>query len=369
MTNGMKPFWTRVYRKNIEKMIGVCYRYILDRPTAEDLAHDAFLTAIEKADTFRGLGSFEGWLMRIASRNALLYLRKQGRILPLGDDPLVPDEGVEDEDELSSDDRMAAIRKADFSQEEILDAMAQLPDHHRTVLNLYVFERLSHKQIAEMMGISPNTSKSHLLRARKELQKILFNKTKERKRPIMILFPLFIHREETIDRYCRSQLKGFAIPSQRSLKEDAVPASSKVSPKLWLYAHRVPVALGIAFLGAVAALACFLYLPSLAHSPAGLPQESSTDFPQVVEPQPVVVLADSLEGSDTEGIAPFEEERKSAVARRPAPEAFSSAPAPAAREVVAPVHNPEAESDEPAPVVVKKVRRINHTVVIKDSTK
>ena len=83
----------------------------------------------------------------------------------------------------------------------------------------------------------------------------------------------------------------------------------------------------------------------------------------------MVVLADSLEGSDTEGIAPFEEERKSAVARRPEPEAFSSAPAPAAREVVAPVHNPEAESDESAPVVVKKVRRINHTVVIKDSTK
>ena len=53
MTNGMKAFWTKAYRKNIEKMIGVCYRYVLDRPTAEDLAHDAFLTAIEKADTFR----------------------------------------------------------------------------------------------------------------------------------------------------------------------------------------------------------------------------------------------------------------------------------------------------------------------------
>ena len=67
-------------------MIGVCYRYVLDRPTAEDLAHDAFLTAIEKADTFRGFGSFEGWLMRIAANKALLYLREQERIRPLKDD-------------------------------------------------------------------------------------------------------------------------------------------------------------------------------------------------------------------------------------------------------------------------------------------
>ena len=358
-----------MYRKNIEKMIGVCYRYVLDRPTAEDLAHDAFLTAIEKADTFRGLGSFEGWLMRIASNNALLYLRNQGRILPLGDDSLVPDADVEDEDESSPDDRMAAIRKADFTQEEILDAMAQLPDHHRAVLNLYVFERLTHKQIAEMLGISPNTSKSHLLRARKELQKILFNKSKERKRLIMILFPLFAHRDDAIDHYCRSQFKDFAIPSQRPLKEESISAGSKVSPKLWLYAHRVPVAIGIAFLGAAVVLASFLLFPSSAHSSVELPQGTPTEFPQVVEPQPVVALADSIAGCDTEGLAPFEAESASVNARRPEPEASSSALSPAVGEAVAPADNLENAPNKPTQVVVKKIRRVNRTVVIQDSTK
>ena len=185
--NGMKPFWAREYRKNIAKMIGVCYRYVPDRPTAEDLAHDAFLTAIEKADTFRGIGSFEGWLTRIAVNKALHYLKDQERIRPLNDDTITENEEVSDEEESSPDDMMAAIRKADFSREEILEAIAQLPDHHRSVLNLYVFERLTHQQIAELLGISQNTSKSHLQRARKELQQILFNKSKERKRLLLYL--------------------------------------------------------------------------------------------------------------------------------------------------------------------------------------
>ena len=60
-----KQFWTKAYQRNIAKMVGMCCRYVGDRAVAEDLAHEAFLKAIEKSGTYRRLGSFDGWLMRI----------------------------------------------------------------------------------------------------------------------------------------------------------------------------------------------------------------------------------------------------------------------------------------------------------------
>ncbi|MCR4738294.1 MAG: sigma-70 family RNA polymerase sigma factor [Bacteroidales bacterium] len=351
----MKAFWTRAYRKNIEKMIGVCYRYVLDRPTAEDLAHDAFLTAIEKADTFRGFGSFEGWMMRIAANKALLYLREQERIRPLKGNAAVTETDTADEDEPSPDDMMAAIRKADFSQEEILDAIAQLPDHHRTVLNLYVFERLTHLQIAELLDISPNTSKSHLLRARKELQKILFNKSKEKKHLLMILLP-FIHPDAAIDGYCRSQLKDFAIPPLQPLKEEAFSTSSKVSPKLWLYAHRLPFIGSFAATGAAIAAGILLF-PSL--------QDNPTATPQVAKPQPVMAAADSIAENDSEESALLEAGNSGTVTKH----STLSSSAPSTPLETAPADNQTVMSQTTQPVVVKKIRRTKHIIVIQDSTK
>ena len=56
-----KQFWTKAYQRNIAKMVGMCCRYVGDRAVAEDLAHEAFLKAIEKSGTYRRLGSFDGW--------------------------------------------------------------------------------------------------------------------------------------------------------------------------------------------------------------------------------------------------------------------------------------------------------------------
>ena len=357
----MKQFWTRAYRKNIEKMIGVCYRYVLNRPIAEDLAHDAFLTAVEKADTFKGLGSFEGWLMRIAASKALLYLREQDRIRPLKDDTTASETEIPEDEEPSPDDMMTAIRKADFSQEEILDAIAQLPNHHRTVLNLYVFERLTHQQIADLLDISPNTSKSHLLRARKELQKILFNKSKEKKHLLMILLPLF-HPDAIIDGYCRSQLKNFAIPPLKPLKEEAILTTSKVSPKLWMYAHRASITAGIAGTSAVIATTCILLAPA--------PQENPAMMPQTAESQPALAAAVSVAENDPE--EPASEEPvscESGNTNKTVMHPSSVSSPPSTPEGTVSADNPTGMPENQQPVVVKKIRRTKRTIVIQDSTK
>lgn len=353
----MKPFWAKTYRKNIAKMIGVCYRYAPDRQTAEDLAHDAFLTAIEKADTFRGTGSFERWLMRIAVNKALLHLRNQEHVCQLNDD-MATEPDTRDDDELSPDDMMAAIQKADFSREEILDAITQLPDHHRTVLNLYVFERLTHQQIAEMLDISPNTSKSHLMRARKELQKILFNKSKEKKHLLMILLPLFIHLDSAIDSYCRTQLKGFAIPPMQPLTEQAFPATSKISPRLWMYAHKAPVTAGIAAVGTAVTTAGILL--------TGAPQDNTAKQPQITEQQPVTTaVTDSLEEDISVEPAPYVAGHANSVQKRSA----SVSAVSSASDVTAHSDSSAKMPEKPQTVVVKKIRRTNRTIVIQDSTK
>ena len=63
----------------------------------------------------------------------------------------------------------------DLSPEEAMNLLQQLPDGYRTIVNLYAFEGLSHKQISENLGISEGTSKSQLSKARTFLKKLVNN--------------------------------------------------------------------------------------------------------------------------------------------------------------------------------------------------
>lgn len=364
MKNEMKTFWTRTYQKRIGQMIGVCYRYVQDRATAEDLAHDAFLKAIEKADTYKGVGSFDKWLMRIAVNNALHYLRDQ-KTVGLSDQMLdegdIPDTADESE-ELTADDMMSAIRKADFTVDEILAAISQLPEHHRVVFNLYVFERYSHKQIAELQGITVSTSKSHLLRARKELQQILFQQSKKKKRTLMTIFPLFIAPEAAIDSYCREQLEGFALPPLKPLSEkDFLFASGGRIPfRLWLRSHATHVTVGVAATGAAIATTSILLTSS--------PQENAVQQPLDADPQPVTVVADSA-------AVPLEtpqelQEQPSLAPNTPntaTPRTISETSTSTTPEAVATADSLNAVPAAQQPVVIKKKRHTNRTVVIQNT--
>ena len=333
-------------------MIGVCYRYVPVREVAEDIAHDAFLTAIEKVDTFKGTGAFDAWLMRITVNKALAYLNEQRKSVPLEDD--MPD--TADEEEVSADEMMASIRKANFSQEEIMEAIAKLHVNHRTVLNLYVFERLNHPQIAKLLGISVNTSKSHLLRARRHLQELLFEKSKQKRHLLLFIFPLFNNTDKVFDRYCRLNMSGFAIPPHNPITLADIPMPKYSSARLWLHAHTLP----IATVGAVTAAAGSVLWAT--HSsptppnttPAPVPAEvtaatdsvaNETEVPQVTE----VLKSDTV----------------TAVVRK-----ASGRPAPTIESPPLPKPDTTTTATESStPVVVKKIlRKSNRTVIVKDSS-
>lgn len=159
-----EEFWAKQYRRHIAKMVGVCYRYVADWQVAEDLAQDAFLTAMEKSGTLRFWESIESWLTRIAVNQALMYLRNRPEMVALEEEPM---DAVEDQ----SDE--VAENKVEFTQEELLKLIGKLPTKQRTVFNLYAVEHCPHAKIAETLGITVANSKVLLTRARAELQQRL----------------------------------------------------------------------------------------------------------------------------------------------------------------------------------------------------
>src|SRR5688572_3535601 len=130
MTASTKEFWEKAYQNNIGKLIGTCYLYTRNHQLSEDLAHDAFLKAIDRLGTFEGKGKFEAWLRRIVVNHTLQYLRDRKKNPYLHD--LMPD--LEPADPV--EENIHPIKSMSFTTAELIDTIDQLPDHHRLVFNL-----------------------------------------------------------------------------------------------------------------------------------------------------------------------------------------------------------------------------------------
>lgn len=143
------------------KMYGLCYRYVRHAMEAEDILVTAFTKVFERIAQFKGEGSFEGWIRRIMVNEALTYLRKS-RSMYLETE-------LEQADREPDYDRLGDHLEA----EDLMKMIQELPAGYRLVFNMYAIDGYSHKEIAEHLGISENTSKSQLSRARVYLQKML----------------------------------------------------------------------------------------------------------------------------------------------------------------------------------------------------
>ncbi len=237
-----KQFWTKAYQRNIAKMVGMCCRYVGDRAVAEDLAHEAFLKAIEKSGTYRRLGSFDGWLMRINLNTTMDYLRRQPQFLSMDDDTVgtqfiaSASDVVETfhETSLPTGTDETCITESDLTESEILDAICALPDKQRTVFNLHVFENQSHAKIAESLQIGVRSSKRYLSEARAQLQIALNNLVRHKKSGLMILLPFLPWKTHAIDRLCRAKLKHLALSPAAPSPLSAVNWTAAPKPGVWM---------------------------------------------------------------------------------------------------------------------------------------
>lgn len=151
-----------VYELIADKMYALCLRYMGDRESAKDCLQDGFVSLFTKLDSYTGEGSFEGWARKIFVNTALMCLRKK--------DTLRMSSPLENARELDNGDPTII---ENISYQDIMKKVAALPPGFRTVFNMYVVEGYSHKEIGEALGISENTSRSQLQRARLLLQSSL----------------------------------------------------------------------------------------------------------------------------------------------------------------------------------------------------
>ena len=153
------------------KMYPVCLRYMAERMAAEDVLQDGFVTLFSKLDSFTGVGSFEGWARKLFVNTALMALRKN--------DILKDTEEIEVAYNVTNS---ATSAVQNIGYKEIMQLISELPPGFRTVFNMYVIEGYSHKEIGLALGISENTSRSQLQRARVLLQSRITELDDERKK-------------------------------------------------------------------------------------------------------------------------------------------------------------------------------------------
>jgi RNA polymerase sigma factor (sigma-70 family) len=167
---GRRTAQKQLYEKYVSPMLAICLRYSKSRDEAEDLLQEGFLKIFHNINTFRKQGSLEGWIKRIMINHALNHYKKNRKI------PF-----AEDVDEINENEILFFEEETENIEpvppEKLLAMVQSLPEGYRMVFNLYVFEGYSHKEIAEVLNFSENTSKTQLLKARRQLQKKYFEYT------------------------------------------------------------------------------------------------------------------------------------------------------------------------------------------------
>lgn len=141
------------------KMMTVCLRYTKDLHEAEDVLQEGFVKIFKKLPDFKMEGSLEGWIRRIFVNTALDSLRKTKKFQG--------DASLEDVDFKMSTYELASDS---IHTEDLMKIIQSLPEGYKVVFNLFAIEGYSHKEIADLLDISENTSKSQYSRARAYLK-------------------------------------------------------------------------------------------------------------------------------------------------------------------------------------------------------
>jgi len=122
---------------------------------AEDMLQNGFIKVFKKLEDYRGEGSFEGWVRRIMVHSSIEYYRKLHKMLH-----------VVDIEESGYEQSVNPVAAENLDAKDLMLLIQQLPAGYRMVFNLYALEGYSHKEIAEIAGITEGASKSQLSRAR-----------------------------------------------------------------------------------------------------------------------------------------------------------------------------------------------------------
>ena len=167
---GNRKMQYELYQRFAPKMYGVCLRYAGSAEEAEDILQEGFIKVFKKLESFRGEGSFEGWVRRIFVNTAIEHFRKKNHLQP-----------ITEKEESTIEGKYLSVLD-NLAEKDIIGLVQQLSPGYRTVFNMYVVEGYTHREIADMLSISEGTSKSQLSRAKLILQDLVKTHIEKRKR-------------------------------------------------------------------------------------------------------------------------------------------------------------------------------------------
>ena len=152
-------------------LLGICMRYAGRRDEAEDILQDGFVKIYGNIRDYAGTGSFINWMKKIMINTAITHYHRN-----------LKHHYQQDIDDIRETDIEGyEYEGAEFTREELFNVISELPEGYRMVFNLYALEGYKHKEIAELLEIDINTSKSQYSRARSLIRKKLEVLKKERK--------------------------------------------------------------------------------------------------------------------------------------------------------------------------------------------
>lgn len=155
---GDKEALNLFYTRFAPKMFGVIRRYVSNPKDAEDILHDGFIVAFTRLGSLRDFDRVDYWLASIMKNLSLQFLHSQDVAGMLHD---LPD--MEDVPEIDEIIDLEVLEKL----------IRKLPDGYQKVFRLAVLENKSHKEIAGLLGIAPNTSSSQLFHAKLAMRKLI----------------------------------------------------------------------------------------------------------------------------------------------------------------------------------------------------
>ncbi len=159
-----------------DMVVNTCFGFLHDREDAEDVAQDVFIEVFESIHHFRETAKISTWIYRIAVNKSLNLVKKKKRRQMVASLQAMFNPARETSDLTDAD---AADPQMALEQEERIRALrraiASLAENQRIALTLSKYENLSYREIAEVMDTTVSAVESLLNRARKSLQKKLYD--------------------------------------------------------------------------------------------------------------------------------------------------------------------------------------------------
>ncbi len=166
--SGDENAFTTLVKKHQKSIHALAWRKVGDFHIAEELTQDTFLKAYQKLGTLKNPNQFAGWLYVIADRLCIAWHRKQKP--PMESLETTSGEEIEESSYHHYEDKQRNAASAEYHRGYIRNLLEKLPESERTVVTLHYLGEMTCQAIGEFLGVSANTVKSRLQRARNRLK-------------------------------------------------------------------------------------------------------------------------------------------------------------------------------------------------------